>query len=108
MVNEQRDSHQQEQRELKHHQAPACKQCPPAFGFAARAQQALHDQLIGAVAGGSEKASAQHTCPKRVGAREELARPGEIEIEYAEFAGRPGHRRHVRPAAWNVVQKDRN
>ena len=97
---------QQEQGELHEDHDPACQQRGAALALVARAQQALHHQLIGAVAGGGEKTAAGESGPETVGAGEEFHVGREAEIEDGELVGRARHRGHVLPAAGNLAKDD--
>jgi hypothetical protein len=91
---------------LKENHGPARQQRGAALALVARAQQALHHELIGPVAGGGEEASAHHSGPKGIGAREKRHGRRKPEIENRELVGRAGHRRHVGPSTGNLAQNN--
>ncbi len=102
--NEEHHADDQKQSELNQNHQPAGEQRLAAVAQGFRAEQALHDQLVGAVRGGGEEAAAGDSRPEAVGVAEEDARESEVEIENLKLAQGRGDCRHVLPAAGDFLQ----
>src|SRR5208283_2581114 len=66
----------------------------------------LHHQLLGSMAGGGEKTSADDSRPKAVASREELRQRADSKIEHLKLAERSRDRRYVPPSSWNFTKQD--
>ena len=86
--------------------SPANQQRQAALALVAGAEQALHHELIGAVAGGGEETAAENARPEGIGLGEEGHGGREVEVEQLEFTRLAGHRRHVFPPAGNLAEDD--
>src|ERR1035438_9478208 len=97
---------QQEQGELDADDGPTGQQGGAALALIAGAEEALHHELVGAVAGGGEETAAGQAGPERVGAGEKLHGGRKTEIENGELVGgrRDGH--HVSPSAGDLSEDD--
>jgi len=100
---EKQHADQQKHSELDKYDDAAGQKRAPAIAFAARGEQALHNRLIGSVAGHGQECAADQAGPKRV-----LGGPTERKIEHLQFvAGGGSYLRDFAPSAWNAVQEDK-
>jgi hypothetical protein len=103
-IQEQPDEQKERKLDGDHH--PTGQQGGAALALVAGAQQALHHELIGAVAGGGEETTARQAGPEAILAREKLHGGGEAEIEDRQFVSRRRHGDDVAPSARNFPQDD--
>src|ERR1017187_4762966 len=97
VVNEEQHANGQKQAELEEYYQPARQQRAAAFRLMAGAQQALHHELIGAMAGHGEKATTHQASPERILLGEELHRWRKRKIETVQLAAPAGPRGQVHP-----------